>query len=210
MDKRAYDWAKRAIDVAVVSLVLVVTAPLLLLVAFLVRVKLGSPVFFRQARPGRHEKIFTLVKFRTMLEPDHAKGLLSDASRLTPFGAWLRATSLDELPTLWNVLKGDMSLVGPRPLLIEYLERYSTEERRRHQVRPGITGLAQVKGRNNLSWAEKFALDVQYVAERSLKLDLAIMAATVSAVLRRTGVAAEGEAAGASEIFRGGNGAAQD
>jgi lipopolysaccharide/colanic/teichoic acid biosynthesis glycosyltransferase len=206
VDKRAYDVFKRLVDVLGGFVLLVLTAPLQIILALLVRTKLGSPVFFRQKRPGKDEKIFELAKFRTMVEPDPAHGLVTDADRLTPFGAWLRATSLDELPTLWNVLRGDMSLVGPRPLLVEYLDRYSPDQRRRHEVRPGITGLAQVKGRNRLDWTEKFALDLEYVTDRSLRLDLAIVVATFSSVIRRDGIAADGQAAGASGYFLGGDG----
>lgn len=191
--RRRYDMFKRLIDVVVASLALVASAPVQLVLVVLVRRNLGSPVLFRQRRPGKDERIFELVKFRTMLEPDPSKGLVSDADRITPFGSWLRSTSLDELPTLWNIVKGDMSLVGPRPLLIKYLDRYSPEERRRHEVRPGLTGLAQVNGRNTVDWPQRLALDVRYVAERSFRLDLAIIAATVSLVLRRHGVDLEGQ-----------------
>jgi lipopolysaccharide/colanic/teichoic acid biosynthesis glycosyltransferase len=194
MGDNAYDSAKRLIDLAFGSVALVLSAPLQLVLACLVKAKLGSPVLFRQERPGKEEEIFELVKFRTMLEPDLAKGLVTDAERMTKLGSWLRATSLDELPTLWNVVKGDMSLVGPRPLLVDYLDRYSPEERRRHEVRPGLTGLVQISGRNALDWPEKFSLDLRYVAERSLRLDVAIIVATVPRVLRRHGIAADGEA----------------
>lgn len=190
---RRYDPVKRAIDLVVASTALVVSAPVQLVIAGLVRRKLGSPVLFRQRRPGKDERIFELVKFRTMLEPDPSRGLVSDADRITPFGTWLRSTSLDELPTLWNIVKGDMSLVGPRPLLVHYLERYSQEERHRHDIRPGLTGLAQINGRNHVDWPERLALDVKYVAERSLRMDLTIIAATVAMVLRRRGVDLEGE-----------------
>jgi lipopolysaccharide/colanic/teichoic acid biosynthesis glycosyltransferase len=169
-------------------------APLLLLI-WLVRRKLGSPVFFRQVRPGLHGQPFEMVKFRTMTDergPDGA--LLPDALRLPPFGRFLRSTSLDELPELWNVLKGDMSLVGPRPLLMEYLPLYNTEQARRHEVRPGITGWAQVNGRNAISWEDKFKLDVWYVDNRSLWLDIRILWLTVKKVLVRDGISAAGEA----------------
>jgi lipopolysaccharide/colanic/teichoic acid biosynthesis glycosyltransferase len=187
--------AKRIFDLVAV----IVTAPvwlfLVLVVAILVRVKLGSPVFFRQARPGWEGRIFELIKFRTMLNATDADGrLLPDADRLTPFGRWLRASSLDELPELFNVLKGEMSLVGPRPLLIKYLPRYSPRQARRHEVPPGITGLAQIKGRNALSWEEKFEWDVTYVETRSLLLDVKILFATIGKVLRRDGISAQGEA----------------
>lgn len=181
--------AKRALDVGVAAAGLTLCAPLLLGVGVLVRARLGSPVLFRQARPGLAEKPFVMLKFRTMLEPLPGQArLASDADRLTPLGRALRATSLDELPTLWNVLKGDMSLVGPRPLLLEYLERYTPEQRRRHAVKPGITGWAVVHGRNALSWERKFELDVWYVDHWSLQLDLEILLKTVTSVLRRQGV----------------------
>jgi lipopolysaccharide/colanic/teichoic acid biosynthesis glycosyltransferase len=157
--------------------------------------QLGTPILFRQVRPGRNGRLFKLAKFRTMTdERDASGGLLPDASRLTPFGRWLRATSLDELPSLWNVLKGDMSLVGPRPLLVEYLPLYSSEQARRHEVRPGITGWAQVNGRNALTWEQKFELDVWYVDHRSFWLDLRILLMTVRKVFVREGISAKGEA----------------
>lgn len=186
---------KRLFDIVLSALGLLVLAIPLLSLVLLVRRKLGSPVFFTQVRPGLHGKPFKMVKFRTMTDargPDGA--LLPDAARLTPFGRFLRATSLDELPELWNVLKGDMSLVGPRPLLLEYLPLYSPEQARRHEVRPGITGWAQVNGRNALSWEEKFALDVWYVDHRSLGLDSKILWLTVKKVLLREGINAAGEA----------------
>ena len=159
------------------------------------RRKLGSPVLFTQVRPGVHGKPFLMVKFRTMTDERDASGaLLPDAKRLTPFGRFLRASSLDELPELWNVLRGEMSLVGPRPLLMEYLPLYSPEQARRHEVRPGITGWAQVNGRNAISWADKFALDVWYVDNRSLWLDVKILWRTVRKVLVRDGISAAGEA----------------
>lgn len=191
---RAYDVTKRSFDVAVAGLGLVLTAPLQLLLAMVVRRKHGRPVLFKQQRPGKDEEIFELVKFRTMLAPDPANGLLTDEARLTRLGRLLRATSLDELPSLWNVLRGDMSLVGPRPLLVGYLDRYSPEQRRRHEVRPGITGLAQVNGRNAITWEEKFAKDIEYVENRSLLLDFKILASTVQRVLRRDGISADGNA----------------
>jgi lipopolysaccharide/colanic/teichoic acid biosynthesis glycosyltransferase len=184
----AYDPLKRVIDVVGAVLGLVATAPMQVLIAALVRLKFGSPVLFRQLRPGRDERTFELVKFRTMHSPDSSAGLTTDAERLTSFGAKLRSTSLDELPTLWNVLRGDMSLVGPRPLLVQYLDRYNVEQRRRHEVRPGITGLAQVSGRNNLAWDRRFRLDVDYVDRRSFALDLKIMRHTLFSVLRREGI----------------------
>lgn len=186
---------KRCFDLLVVLL----TAPLWLLVlggvAILVRLKLGSPVFFRQPRPGLHGRLFELIKFRTMTGARHAQGhLLPDADRLTPFGRWLRSTSLDELPEVLNVLRGDMSLVGPRPLLVQYLPRYTPQQARRHEVRPGLTGWAQVNGRNALSWEEKFRLDLWYVDHHSLRMDLRILGLTIWQVLRRHGVSAAGEA----------------
>jgi lipopolysaccharide/colanic/teichoic acid biosynthesis glycosyltransferase len=186
---------KRLFDLAVVILTAPGWVPVIVVVALLVRVKLGSPVFFRQQRPGRNAEIFELIKFRTMLNATDALGRpLPDAERLTPFGRRLRATSLDELPELWNVLKGEMSLVGPRPLLVEYLPRYSPRQARRHEVPPGLTGLAQIKGRNALTWEQKFEWDVTYVETRSLALDLRILLATVGKVLRRDGISAQGDA----------------
>jgi lipopolysaccharide/colanic/teichoic acid biosynthesis glycosyltransferase len=194
MQHRPYDSVKRVIDLIVGSVALVVSAPVQAVIAVLVRRNLGSPVLFRQKRPGKNEQIFEIVKFRTMREPDPDAGSVSDADRMTPFGSFLRSTSLDELPTLWNVVKGDMSLVGPRPLLVQYLDRYSPTQRGRHDVRPGLTGLAQVNGRNTLAWDEKFALDLDYVAKRNLFLDLKVFVATVIKVLIRHGIAADGEA----------------
>ncbi len=191
---RRYGPLKRAIDIVVAVVGLVLTAPLQAGLAVLIARKLGRPVYFRQQRPGRFGEPFTLVKFRTMREPDPEAELVTDAERLTPLGSALRSTSLDELPTLWNVLRGDMSLVGPRPLLMHYLERYTPEQARRHDVRPGITGLAQVGGRNSLSWDQKLLSDVDYVARRSVWLDLRILARTVLAVARRRGISAYGEA----------------
>jgi lipopolysaccharide/colanic/teichoic acid biosynthesis glycosyltransferase len=191
---RAYDRVKRGLDFAIAVSLLVLTLPMQLVAALVIRSRLGSPVLFRQTRPGLHGEPFEIVKFRTMLDLDPALGLVDDASRLTRLGRWLRATSLDELPTLWNVVLGDMSMVGPRPLLLRYLERYSADQARRHEVRPGITGLAQVSGRNAIGWDEKFALDVQYVDNRSLKLDLWIVARTVVLVMRRAGISAVGDA----------------
>jgi lipopolysaccharide/colanic/teichoic acid biosynthesis glycosyltransferase len=191
---KSYDSVKRLVDVAAAGSVLLLTAPLQLVIAALVRRNLGSPALFRQQRPGLYGKPFTLVKFRTMRNPDAARGVVSDADRLTSFGAWLRSTSLDELPTLWNVVRGDMSLVGPRPLLMAYLSRYSPEQGRRHDVRPGITGLAQVRGRNAIQWDDKFAADVEYVTARSLALDIRIVARTVRSVVRREGISSPGEA----------------
>ena len=189
---RRYDAVKRGMDVVVSAVGLVVTAPVQLVVAGVVRASLGSPVVFRQQRPGKDGVIFELVKFRTMRHPDAEHQ--TDAERLTPVGRALRSTSLDELPTLWNVLKGDMSLVGPRPLLVEYLDRYSLEQARRHEVRPGVTGLAQVSGRNSIDWEDKLALDVEYVNSRSMMLDARILLRTVAAVFGMRGISGEGQA----------------
>lgn len=184
---------KRAFDISVAAVVLLIALPILLPVSLLVRWNLGSPVIFRQLRPGRFGHPFAMIKFRTMRNADSSDGTpLPDDLRLTRFGRFLRGTSLDELPELWNVLRGDMSLVGPRPLLMEYLPLYTPEQARRHEVRPGITGLAQVSGRNALSWEEKFALDVWYVDNHSLALDLKILALTVKKVLVREGISQEG------------------
>ena len=188
-------FGKRALDVALVLLSLPLTLPLMAVLAFAVRRRLGTPVIFRQTRPGLHAQPFTLCKFRTMTDARDASGtLLADGERLTAFGRWLRATSLDELPELWNVLTGEMSLVGPRPLLVEYLPRYTPEQARRHDVRPGLTGWAQVHGRNALNWEDRFARDGEYAARLSLALDLRILALTVARVLRRDGISAAGEA----------------
>ena len=180
---------KRALDVACSSVGLLVAVLPMGIIAVLIRLRMGSPVLFRQERPGLGGRPFTLIKFRTM-----RAGAGDDDVRLTRLGRFLRTTSLDELPELWNVLVGDMSLVGPRPLLVEYLPRYSARQARRHEVRPGLTGLAQVEGRNLVAWEERFELDVRYVDTRSLALDLRIIARTVSAVLRREGISGEGEA----------------
>ena len=186
---------KRLFDLFVSAAVLAVLWPVLLVIAILVRRHLGSPVLFAQRRPGRDGRIFTMWKFRTMTDASDTTGKLrSDAERLTRFGRWLRATSLDELPELWNILRGDMSLVGPRPLLVEYLACYSPEQARRHEVRPGLTGWAQINGRNALSWEEKFQLDVWYVEHRSFGLDLKIVFLTAVRVFRREGISAAGEA----------------
>ena len=186
---------KRLIDILASLLGLLVLLPVLLLVFLLVRIQMGSPVLFRQVRPGMNGKPFKMVKFRTMLDAVDAQGNpLPDDQRLTLLGSFLRSTSLDELPELWNVLKGDMSLVGPRPLLMEYLPLYSPEQARRHEVRPGVTGWAQVNGRNALSWDEKFKLDVWYVDNQSLWLDIKILFLTVKKVLVREGISADGEA----------------
>lgn len=186
-------YGKISLDLALTLPALVFLSPVLAVIALLVRIKLGSPVLFRQQRPGLHGKPFTLLKFRTMTDARDADGsLLPDEQRLTSFGQFLRRTSLDELPELFNVVKGDMSLVGPRPLLMQYLNRYTPEQMRRHEVKPGITGWAQVNGRNALSWEEKFALDVWYVDHLSLWLDLKIVLLTVWKVLRREGISQDG------------------
>lgn len=184
---------KRLIDICASLFALILLSPVMAVVAWKIRQKLGSPVLFRQVRPGRDGKPFEMIKFRTMRDAVDAQGHpLADAERMTPFGSFLRASSLDELPELWNVLKGDMSLVGPRPLLMEYLPLYSPEQRRRHEVRPGVTGWAQVNGRNALSWEDKFKLDVWYVDNQSLLLDFKILFMTVKKVLVKEGISAEG------------------
>lgn len=184
---------KRVVDIVGASVGIILFAPVMLVVALLVLLTMGRPVLFRQQRPGLRGKPFTLYKFRTMRDARSASGeLLPDELRLTTFGKWLRSTSLDELPELFNVLKGDMSLVGPRPLLMEYLPRYSPEQARRHEVKPGITGWAQVNGRNALRWEEKFRLDVWYVDHWNLWLDMKIVLLTIWKVLKREGISAEG------------------
>jgi lipopolysaccharide/colanic/teichoic acid biosynthesis glycosyltransferase len=191
---RLHDVVQRTCDITVAVVMLVLTSPLMLAVAVMVGWRLGRPVFFRQERPGLHGRTFTMVKFRTMRDVDPARGLITDADRMTRLGRILRATSVDELPTFINILKGDMSLVGPRPLLVRYLDRYTPTQARRHLVRPGLTGLAQVRGRNALSWEEKFELDVWYVDHRTLTLNVRIMVETFLTVLRRDGISAAGEA----------------
>jgi sugar transferase EpsL len=196
------DAVKRGIDVVGAGIALVVLSPVLAIVALLVRLRMGSPVLFRQQRPGRHGQPFEMLKFRTMTDRRDASGaLLPDDARLTGVGRFLRRSSLDELPELVNVVVGDMSLVGPRPLLMQYLPLYSPEQARRHDVRPGVTGWAQVNGRNALTWDEKFALDVWYVDHRSTRLDVEILAKTVSQVFGGHGVSAPGHAT--MEPFRG-------
>ena len=186
---------KRIFDITVATIALSLLSPLMLFIGLRVSKEFGSPIFFRQYRPGLAGKAFEIIKFRTMNDARDSYGkYLTDERRLTAFGCWLRSVSLDELPELWNVLKGDMSLVGPRPLLMEYLPLYSREQARRHEVRPGITGWAQVNGRNSISWEEKFRLDVWYVDNRSFWLDLKILALTLKQVLLRHGVSAPGEA----------------
>ena len=189
------DRSKRLFDIVVSGVALVGLSPLLAVVGVLVRIRLGSPVLFRQRRPGQGGEPFVLCKFRTMTDERGADGApLPDERRLTRLGRFLRGSSLDELPELLNVLRGDMSLVGPRPLLMEYLERYDAHQARRHEVRPGLTGLAQVSGRNASTWEQRFDLDVWYVDHRSLLLDLRILGRTVRAVVRRDGISADGHA----------------
>lgn len=186
---------KRAFDLSVAAIGLVIFAPLMLMVASLVAWKLGRPVFFRQPRPGLNGESFEMIKFRTMLDAVDDKGEpLPDHERLTSFGRWLRATSLDELPELINVLRGELSLVGPRPLLESYLPHYTEEQRRRHDARPGLTGWAQINGRNNLSWEERFRLDVWYVDNQSFALDMKILLRTIVKVIRQEDIAPEGHA----------------
>lgn len=185
---------KRSFDVLAASLGLLLLSPVVVVVAYLISRRLGSPVLFRQVRPGRDGKPFEMVKFRTMLDAVDAQGnALPDAQRMTAFGSFLRASSLDELPELWNVIKGDMSLVGPRPLLMEYMPLYDAEQLRRHDARPGVTGWAQINGRNALSWEDKFKLDVWYVDNQSFWLDIKIIFLTIKKVLIRDGISADGE-----------------
>lgn len=192
---RAYDTVKRAVDFAASAIGLILFSPLLVLAASAVLLSMGRPILFRQDRTGRNGRRFRVVKFRTMRSPaPGADGPEHDADRLTRVGRVLRATSIDELPTLWNVLLGAMSLIGPRPLPVRYQDRYGSDHSRRHEVRPGITGWAQVRGRNGLSWAQKFDLDVWYVDNRSLALDLKILVATLPAVVTRRGISQEGHA----------------
>ena len=195
-------YIKRLLDILLSGIALICLSPVLLVTAILVCVKLGSPVIFRQERPGRNEKIFRLFKFRSMTDERDAEGnLLPDEVRLTRFGRLLRSTSLDELPELWNIFRGDMSIVGPRPLLVKYLPLYNEEQRRRHDVRPGLTGWAQANGRNALSWEEKFRLDVYYVEHISFWLDVKTIFLTVKNVLRRKGISSE--TAATMEEFKG-------
>ena len=197
--------AKRLFDLLVAAILLAVLAPVFLVVALLVRVRLGAPVLFTQWRPGLRGQPFLLYKFRTLTSAMASDGsLLPDRERITPFGASLRSTSLDELPELWNVLRGEMSLVGPRPLLMEYLPLYSNDQAQRHAVRPGITGLAQVSGRNALSWDDRFELDVWYVGHHNFWMDLRILLTTIWKIVRREGVNAPGEAT--MQYFRGSHG----
>lgn len=190
----SYRIVKRMLDVVGALICLIIFSPVILITALSVRANLGSPVLFKQERPGLQEQIFTLYKFRSMKEVDEKKGLITDEERLGKFGRILRATSVDELPSLWNVLQGKMSFVGPRPLLVEYLPLYSKAERKRHSVRPGITGLAQVSGRNNLTWDEKFAMDVLYVDQISFRLDFQILLSTLKTVIRAKNINSPGSA----------------
>lgn len=192
---------KRFMDILISGSLLILLFPLLLVLSVLVKLCIGSPVFFRQLRPGLFGKPFEIIKFRTMSHLENTDGLLPDAQRLTRFGQLLRSLSLDELPEFWNVLKGDMSLVGPRPLLMEYIPLYSQEQLRRHHIKPGITGWAQVNGRNALSWDEKFACDVWYVDNASCYLDLKIMIMTIVKVFKRQGISAPGQVT--AEKFHG-------
>jgi lipopolysaccharide/colanic/teichoic acid biosynthesis glycosyltransferase len=183
---------KRMMDILLSSIALIVFSPFLILITLLVRVKLGSPVLFRQDRPGMNEKIFTLYKFRTMTDRRDEKGvLLPDATRLTSFGRFLRSTSLDEMPELFNVLKGDMSIVGPRPLLIQYLDLYNAHQKRRHEVRPGLSGLAQISGRNTISWEDRFNLDIKYIDSINFIDDWKIILLTVKKALLREGISSD-------------------
>lgn len=193
---------KTILDRTCALLLLALLSPVMLVITIAIYLQMGSPVIFTQPRPGKDARIFSFYKFRTMTDECDAKGnLLPDEKRLTPFGQLLRKTSLDELPQLWNVLKGDMSFVGPRPLLVRYLDRYTPEQARRHKVKPGITGLTQINGRNSLSWEEKFKLDILYVDNWSLWLDLKILFLTVFKVLQQEGINQEGYAT--AEEFRG-------
>ena len=192
--RQHYHVVKRWLDATGAAVLLLASLPIQAAVGALIAIRLGRPVLFRQSRPGLHGEVFTLLKFRTMLVEDPAKGLVTDEQRLTSLGRTLRATSLDELPTLWNVLRGQMSFVGPRPLLVEYLPRYTAQQSRRHEVRPGITGLAQVSGRNGLSWEEKFRLDVRYVDQLSPALDARVLLATLRTVLSHEGINETGQA----------------
>lgn len=195
-------YVKRMLDFLLALIALVILSPVILITALLVRIKLGSPVIFCQKRPGKDEKIFSMYKFRSMTdEKDENGNLLPDEVRLTGFGKKLRATSLDELPELFNILKGDMSIVGPRPLLVSYLERYNEEQKHRHDVRPGLTGLAQVNGRNAISWEEKFAYDIKYVNGVTFWNDLKIIFLTVHSVIKRDGISSDTSAT--MEEFKG-------
>ena len=198
------NYLKRPMDFTLSLIAIILLCPVLLIVALLVRVKLGSPVIFRQRRPGLNEKIFTMYKFRTMTDQKDEKGeYLPDSVRLTPFGKWLRSTSLDELPELFNILKGDMSIVGPRPLLIKYLELYNSHQKRRHEVRPGLTGLAQVNGRNSISWEDKFNYDVEYINNYDFGTDFKIILLSFIKVIKRESINQLGD--NTTEAFKGSN-----
>ena len=192
---------KRFVDIVIASIAILFLSPVFLIVAYKVRKNLGSPIFFYQERPGENGQIFKMIKFRSMKDANDAQGNpLPDEQRITPFGQKLRATTLDEMPQLFNVLKGDMSIVGPRPQMPEFLEYYTTDQMRRHEVKPGMTGLAQVSGRNNLSWEEKFNLDVQYVENHNILLDFKIMLKTVDVMLKREGINAPNQTVGSSRF----------
>ena len=198
----SYKFQKRVLDISLASGALILLSPLFVVIALAVRAKLGRPVFFRQQRPGLHETPFWIYKFRTMTNVCNPQGkLLTDAQRLTALGRFLRSTSMDELPELFNVIKGEMSIVGPRPLLMQYLDRYKAEQRRRHEVKPGITGWAQVNGRNAITWEEKFRFDICYVDNQSLGLDFRILALTMWKILKREGINQPGQAT--AEEFKG-------
>lgn len=198
------DYVKRIMDIIISIIALLVLSPVMIVVAILVRIKLGSPIFFIQRRPGKDEKIFSMYKFRTMTdEVDRNGNLMPDDIRLTRFGRILRSTSLDELPELFNIIRGDMSIVGPRPLLVEYLNLYNDEQKKRHNVRPGLTGLAQVNGRNSLSWEDKFILDCRYIDNISFKQDIKIVISTVKKVIMRDGITSETNVT--NEKFKGSN-----
>lgn len=195
-------YVKRMLDFLLALIALVILSPVILITALLVRIKLGSPVIFCQKRPGKDEKIFSMYKFRSMTDENDENGnLLPDEVRLTGFGKKLRATSLDELPELFNILKGDMSIVGPRPLLVSYLERYNEEQKHRHDVRPGLTGLAQVNGRNAISWEDKFAYDIKYINHVTFWNDLKIIFLTIHSVIKRDGISSDTSAT--MEEFKG-------
>lgn len=197
-----YKYIKRILDIISSLLAIIILSPLLAVTAVLVKTKLGSPVLFKQERPGKDEKIFTLMKFRTMTDERDENGeLLPDEVRLTKFGKFLRSTSIDELPELFNILKGDMSVIGPRPLLVEYIPRYNERQHRRHKVRPGLSGWAQVNGRNSISWEDKFDMDVHYVDNYSFAMDVKILFMTVLNVLKKEGISSETSAT--MEVFMG-------
>lgn len=197
-----YKYIKRILDIISSLLAIIILSPLLAVTAVLVKTKLGSPVFFKQERPGKDEKIFTLIKFRTMTDERDENGeLLPDEVRLTKFGKFLRSTSIDELPELFNIIKGDMSVIGPRPLLVEYIPRYNEHQHRRHEVRPGLSGWAQVNGRNTVSWEDKFDMDVHYVDNYSFAMDVKILFMTVLNVIKKEGISSETSAT--MEVFMG-------